>query len=110
MNRDEVERLLKKSQRFWKKHIQAQISIVDLHALSDQIWREMLLERKKDKPCVEVNITKSELEDIEHKGSLIYKGDGYDVHLVFLEEMKSTMVTESGKMINFGKKQSDKEK
>ena len=103
MKRSEVERVLEKTREFWEEHLYRPVSLVDLYAIADQIWREMLTENLQEKPRVEVSVTKSELHALERSGDLICEDESCDVHLVFVDDSESVMVTESGKIVIFGK-------
>jgi hypothetical protein len=102
MKRSDVERVLEKTREFWEDHLYKLVSLVDLYAIADQIWREMLLENMEEKPRVEMSVTKSELHTLERSGDLICDGESCDVHLVFVDDSDSVMVTESGKIVIFG--------
>jgi hypothetical protein len=108
MDREDVEMVLEKSYYFWNENLKEKVNLVDVYALADKIWKEILFEKNIKEKIIEFTMSKSHLLSLEKYGdiSLILEDDT-QVNIDFLDDTESVAIMESGKIVILDKKKDE---
>ena len=108
MNRDDVEMVLEKSLTYWRENLKEKISLIDINALADQIWKDIQFETNAKEETIEFVMSKSQLMSLEKWGDIaLILDDDKEVYITYLDDTESIALTESGKIIVFGQEEEE---
>ena len=100
LKRTDVEKILEKSYTFYKENLKDGINLVDIYALADQIWREIVSENIAEEESYEFVLTKSQILSLEKWGDIgLTSSDNKQIYIEFLDDTLTNVVTESGKIL-----------
>ena len=100
LKRTDVEKILEKSYDFYRENLKDGINLVDIYALADQIWREIVSENNAEEETFEFVLTKSQILSLEKWGDLgLATDDDKQIYIEFLDDTLTNIVTESGKIL-----------
>ena len=105
MKKGDVELVLEKSYEFWRGNLKENVNLVDIYALANEIWGDIMFETDVKEELIEFAITKSQLLNLEKRGEIaLILEENKQVCIYFLDDTELTAITESGKIIISGKK------
>ena len=100
MDRNDIEIVLEKSLVYWRENLKEKVNLIDIHALANEIWKDIQFETNVKENIIEFTMSKSQLLSLEKNGDIgLILEDDTQINIDFLDDTESIALTESGKII-----------